>query len=103
MLVSTYRVTKFAFQNFWRNFWLSVITIMMMVMTLLTVNILLVLNFVTDQAISSVENRIEVSVYFEQDTDEATVASATSYLRGLSQVRDVLVIPPEDALARFRD
>ena len=103
MLVSTYRVTKFAFQNFWRNFWLSVITITMLVMTLLTVNILLVLNYVTDQAISSVENRIEVSVYFERDTPEPTVMSAVSYLRGISQVRDVLTISSEDALSRFTE
>ena len=103
MFVSTYRVTKFAFQNFWRNFWLSVITITMLVMTLLTVNILLVLNYVTDQAISSVENRIEVSVYFERDTPEPTVMSAVSYLRGISQVRDVLTISSEDALSRFTE
>ncbi len=103
MFVSTYRITKFAFQNFWRNFWLSVITITMLVMTLVTVNILLILNYVTDQAISSVEDRIEVSVYFEQDTKQETVDSAVSYLRGLSQVRDVVTISPDDALKRFTE
>src|SRR3989339_399848 len=101
MFVSTYRITKFAFQNFWRNFWLSVITITMLVMTLITVNILLVLNYVTDQAIRSVEDRIEVSVYFQQETKQETVDSAVSYLRGLSQVRDVVTISSEDALKRF--
>lgn len=103
MLVSTYRITKFAFQNFWRNFWLSVITITMLVMMLLTVNILLVLNYVTDQAISSVENRIEVSVYFQQNTEDETIAAAVGYLRSLSQVRDVVEISSDDALRRFKD
>lgn len=82
---------------------MSLITITMLVMTLLTVNILLVLNYVTDQAISSVENRIEVSVYFEQSTKAETITSAVEYLRGLSQVRDVLTVSPDDALKRFTE
>jgi len=102
MLVSTYRVLKFAFQNFWRNFWLSLITISMLVLTLLTVNILLVVNRVTDEAIHLVENRIEVSVYFNNDADQKKITSAVEYLRSLSQVRDVEEINADEALAKFR-
>ena len=101
MLVSTFRVTKFAFQNFWRNFWLSIITVSMLLLTLLTVNILLVLNFATDQAIGAVEERIEVSVYFHEDTENAVVGTAVEYLRGLTQVRDVETITPDEAFEKF--
>ena len=76
MFVSSYRITKFALQNFWRNFWLSIITLSMLVLTLVTINILLVLNFVTNQAIQTVEERIEVSVYFEKEVEQSTVDSA---------------------------
>ncbi len=101
MFVSSYRVTKFAFQNFWRNFWLSVITISMLVMTLMTVNILLVLNVVTQQAIELVEDKVEVSVYFQEYVEQETVDQAVSYLRGLSQVRDVETITAEEAYDQF--
>jgi cell division transport system permease protein len=101
MFVSSYRITKFAFQNFWRNFWLSVITISMLVLTLLTVNILLLMNAVAREAIELVENRIEVSVYFRETVDEATMTSAVSYLRGLAQVRDVEVITAQEAYDIF--
>ena len=102
MLTSTSRVIKFAFQNFWRNFWLSLVTISMLVLTLLTVNILLVLNRVTDQAIKFVENRIEVSVYFNQSTDVKTINDALTYLRSLPQVKDVQEITADNALALFK-
>ena len=103
MLVSSYRVTKFAFQNFWRNFWLSIVTISMLVLTLLTINILLVLNHVTNQAISFVEDRIEVSVYFHEATEEETVGSAVDYLRSLAQVKDVKTISADEAYEQFAE
>ncbi|MDG1949871.1 MAG: permease-like cell division protein FtsX [bacterium] len=101
MLVSGFRVTKFAFQNFWRNFWLSLITVSMLVLTLITINILVVLNVVTDKAISLVEDRIEVSVYFEEYTEDTTVTRAVSYMRGLSQVRDVEIVTADEAYEAF--
>lgn len=101
MFISTYRITKFAFQNFWRNFWFSLITITMLVMTLLTVNILIILNFVTDQAIQTVEDRVEISVYFHSSSPQTAVDNAVSYLRSLSQVKDVKINTAQEALDQF--
>ena len=103
MLVSSFRIGKFALQNIWRNFWLSVITVSMLVMTLLTINILLVLNVVTEQAIDFVEDRVEVSVYFEETTKDETIDEAVEYLRALSQVRDVETISAEEACEQFSE
>lgn len=102
MFVSVIRITKFAGQNFWRNFWLSLITISMLVLTLLTINVLLVLNVVTDKAIEYVEQRIEVSVYFEADAEQEKVNNTAGYLRDLPQVRDVETITSDEALERFQ-
>ncbi|MBI4256929.1 FtsX-like permease family protein [Candidatus Uhrbacteria bacterium] len=101
MFVSSYRVTKFAFQNFWRNFWLSIITVSMLLLTLVTINILLVLNVITDRAIELVEDRIEVSVYFYDYTEDTTVSAAVAYLRGLGQVRDVETVSADEAYTQF--
>lgn len=95
------RIIKFAFQNFWRNFWLSVVTVSMMVFTLLTVNMLIVLTLVGDRAVNYVQDKVEVSVYFHADVPITRVQSAADFLRGLSQVRDVSIITPEQALERF--
>jgi cell division transport system permease protein len=102
-VISILRIIKFALQNFWRNIWLSIITISMLVLTLLTVNVLVVLTMVTDTAIRAVEEKIDVSIYFEAGTPEETVKRASAYLQGLSQVRDALLITPEEGLERFRE
>lgn len=99
--MSSYRVTQFALQNFWRNFWLSIITVSMLLLTLITINILLVLNVITDRTIQLVEDRIEVSVYFQDYTEDATLSTAVAYLRGLSEVRDVEIVSAQEAYDQF--
>ncbi len=103
MLTSSIRSVKFAFQSFGRNFWLSLITVSMLVLTLVTINLLLVLQIVAAKAVSFAEERIEVSVYFYPATVEEKIQGASGYLRGLPQVRDVEVITADEALARFKE
>jgi len=103
MIVSSYRISRLAFQNFWRNFWLSAITISMLVLTILTVNVLVVLNVVSKRAIEHVESRIELSVYFNDDVSNEKAADAADYLRSLSRVSDVGVVTSEEGLQRFKD
>lgn len=81
---------------------MSIITISMLVLTLLTVNILLILNRVTDQAIAFVENRIEVSVYFNEHANDLKVTEALTYLRILPQVKEVTAISADESLAAFK-
>jgi cell division transport system permease protein len=96
------RVLRFAFQNFWRNFWLSLVTVSMMAFTLITVNMLIMLTLVGQRAVAYVQDKVEVSVYFNADVPLDRVQSASDYLRSLSQVRDVSIITPDQALAQFQ-
>jgi len=73
----------------------------MLLLTLITINILLVMNVVTDRAISLVEDRVEVSVYFYNYTEDTTLSSAVAYLRGLSQVRNVETVSAQEAYEQF--
>lgn len=98
-----HRTTKFALQNFWRNIWLSIATVLVFVLTLLTINVLLSLNVLTQAAIASVEDQIDVSVYFTQDTSDELIFAAQDYLTGLSQVEGVEYISSEQALQRFSE
>ena len=75
-MISTARVFKFAAQDFWRNFWLSVITTSIMLLAFVSVNTLLVLNILAQTAINTVEQRIDISVYFKPDASEQIVAEA---------------------------
>lgn len=95
------RTATFALQNFWRNIWLSLATILVFVLTLFIVNVLIGLRVLAQTAVASVEERIDVSVYFRQDTPEATIRMAQDYLQGLSQVASVDYVSAQDAYQRF--
>jgi cell division transport system permease protein len=102
MFVAFYRVIKFASQDFWRNFWLSAATVLILVLTLISINFLIVLNVLTKTAISEIENKIDVSIYFKQGVSESQIGSIKSYLLSLPTVKDVEYISPDYALELFR-
>jgi len=102
-LRTIHRTTKFAFQNFWRNIWLTLATILVFVLTLVTINILLSMNYMTDVAINSVENRIDVSVYFDEEASEEIIIGAKDYLLALSQVKNVEYVSADEAYIRFTE
>lgn len=97
------RIVKFAIQSTFRNFWLSFVTTTVFVLTLLTINALVILNFLADGAIESLEDRVRVEVYFTSNASEDIIKSARGYLMSLSQVKTVDVVPAEEALAAFRE
>ncbi|MBI2485258.1 FtsX-like permease family protein [Candidatus Uhrbacteria bacterium] len=96
------RILKFGCQNIARNFWLSVLTVTMLLLTLITINVLLVLQVAGQTAITSVEKRIDLVVTFRPDTREELARATQQYLIAFSQVKDARVVTPDEALAEFR-
>lgn len=102
LLVPLYRVGKFAWQGFWRNFWLSLATISIIVLASLTINALVTLNVVADSAIAALEKKIDISMYFDPEVDVVKVREVQGYLETLTQVRAIRLVPPDEALREFR-
>lgn len=88
-------------RHIWRNGWLSLATIVLLSLTILTVDVLFAMQQIGATAVRAVEDKLDVSLYFSSGTPPETVAAAAAYLRGLPEVRDVSTITPEEALARF--
>jgi cell division transport system permease protein len=97
-----FRILKFGCQNVARNFWLSALTVTMLFLTLITVNVLLVLQVAGETAIMSVEKRIDLVVSFKPEAKEEFVRATQQYLLAFSQVKDARLIAPEEALEQFR-
>ena len=102
MFTSTYRLFKFAIQNFFRNFWLSFVTITIFILTLLTINAIIFLNLMANATLKSIEDKVEITVYFNIDASEDIAKASQGYLLGLPQVRDAVFISAEDATSDFR-
>ena len=102
MLTSTFRVIKFAFQDFFRNFWLSFVTLTILILALFSINLLIIFNVVAKSAIIAIENKIDISVYFKPSISEDQVKNVQRYLQGISQVKEVQYISQDQALENFK-
>jgi len=103
MFVALFRAIKFSSQDFWRNFWLSAATVVVLVLTLVSINFLIILNVLTKTAAAEVREKIDASINFNQGVPESQVGNIKSYLLSLPQVKDVEYISPENALAAFQE
>ena len=99
--LSIIRAFGFGFQNFIRNFWLTIATISVLVLTLVSVNMLIMMNVVGKVALDAVKDKIDVSVHFHPDVEESRVQTVKITLLSLPQVRDVQVVSAADALQSF--
>ncbi|MFZ2681967.1 MAG: permease-like cell division protein FtsX [Patescibacteria group bacterium] len=99
---SVLRLLKFAGQSIARNFWLSFVTTTVLLLMLLTVNMLIVMNVLADASIKSIQDSVQVEVYFNAGTSEDIEKSVHGYLSALPEVKDVAVVSAEDSLAAFR-
>ncbi len=102
MILSTARVVKFAFKDFWRNLGLSLMTISILILTYFSLNLLVIVNFFTDAAIQVIEDRVDISVYFGPDVSDERVHGVRGNLTSLPEVKDIVFISREEALETFK-
>lgn len=100
---SIFRMLKMSFTNFWRNIWLSIATISVLVLTLVTLSILIALNVIGNSAIASIENKIDISVYLKPTINPEQSQTIEQHIRSLDGVSEVTFISKEQALQNFRE
>ncbi len=101
-LNSILQIITFAWQSFWRNIWLSVVTITIITLAFVSVNLLIILNIVTDTSIELVKDKVDVSVYFRPEVTEPQVLEVKTYLSSVAQVKDIKYKSQQEALQEFR-
>ncbi|OGY85427.1 MAG: hypothetical protein A2233_02415 [Candidatus Kerfeldbacteria bacterium RIFOXYA2_FULL_38_24] len=103
MILALARATKFAIQNFWRNLWLSIITVFILVLTTMSITLVVGMNVIGQQIISAVEQKVDVDLYFYDNVSEEQILQAQKYTQTIEGVADVIYISKTDALAKFRE
>lgn len=101
MFVTALRTTKFALQHFWRNLWISAITIFILTLTLFIVSLVGSLNLLANQAIQAVEEKVDIDLYFKTATDETDILKAKLVLEAFPEVKTVRYISKAEALQTF--
>ncbi len=97
------RIFKAGWVNFKRNSYLSIGTTGVMVLVLFLFSGLLAINYISNQIVSSLQSKIDVSVYFKPEASEEEILQVKSDLESLSQVKSVAYVSKDQALDEFKE
>ena len=100
--LDTFRALKFAFQNFWRNIWLSLVTISIITLALVSVTCLLVFNLLANNVLDQVQAKSEIYIDLTAQAKQAQIDYLVEELNKLPDIREVRHVTPEETLTRFR-
>ena len=97
------RIFNVGWTNFKRNSYLSIGTTGVMVLVLFLFSGLMSLNYLASQIVSSLEEKVDVSVYFKNDASEEEIAKVKSDLESLGTVKNVEYVSKDQALDEFKE
>lgn len=100
-LLSFARVIKFSVQDIGRNIWLSAITVVILILALFTINMLLVIDVISNASIETIKNKIDFSVYLKTDAEESEIMALKAKISNIDYVKEVRYISKAEALADF--
>lgn len=100
--ISFLRILKAAFQNFWRNIWLSLATTIIMSLTLLMISFLYFANVLGVEVLTSIEQKVDLSATFKPEVKIEQITIISDELKSREDVQDVRIVTSDDALAQFR-
>ncbi len=103
MFTTFVRVLKSGWNSFWRNKWLSSAAVFMMSLAILGISSLLMINVLINSFTAALEDKIDISVYFNLDAEEQKILEARGELVKLDEVRSVEYVSREEALKRFKE
>jgi len=103
LLIKIRRVIKVGFINFWRNGWLSLATILVMVITLFVFGSLILGRVLLNATLAQLQDKVDITVYFKTDAKEEEVIAIKDKLAKLNEVQDIIYISADKALSDFKD
>jgi len=98
-----FRIIKFAFQDIFRNFSLSFMTVLILVLMLLSVNTLIIVRIITDKSISVVRDQIDVSIYFSPEADEEQIIEIRDYISSFPEITKQTFFSSDQVLENFKN
>lgn len=99
----TKRIIKAALNDLLRNVWLNIATMSIIIVTLFTITTMLAVDTVGNFALSSLQEKIDITIQFKEDANEDKILELRKDLEELQEVKSVEYISKEQALADFKE
>lgn len=97
------RVIKAGFINFWRNGFVSLASMLVMVITLFVIAAIIFTNVLLNASLTQIKDKVDINVYFVTNAQESDILSIQKSLQSLPEVKQVTYISRDQALAEFKD
>lgn len=99
--VNVKRITKAGFVNFWRNGWVSLATVLVVIITLFVIGSLIFSRSILSSTITQLQEKVDISIYFKVDTYEENILALKGTIESKDEVKSVEYITREQALENF--
>jgi cell division transport system permease protein len=98
------RIIRSGFFSFWRNGFISLSSILVMMVTLFAIGSTIFSGVILNSTLEEIKDKVDINVYFIRTSSEADILTMKSSLEGLPEVAPpVTYISREEALANFRE
>jgi cell division transport system permease protein len=102
-MLAFFRVIKFAILDIGRNLSLSFMTVLILVLMMLSVNVLLMVRYLTSESVNYVKDQIDVSVYFDPTASDPQIDEVKKYIGAFPEVSQIEFLDRDTVLKQFRD
>ncbi|OIO18511.1 MAG: hypothetical protein COY69_02970 [Candidatus Magasanikbacteria bacterium CG_4_10_14_0_8_um_filter_32_14] len=102
MFSGFFRIIKFSFQEIIRNMSLSVMTVLILILMLLSINTLMVVKVLTDESVAAVKKQIDVSIYFNPEATLDEIQEIRDYVSAFPEVEKETFFNSEEVFANFK-
>ncbi len=88
--------------NFYRNGWLSFATVSVLAISLYIISVTMILGVTSNIVLTNIQDKINISVYFNSDVEEAKIQEIKNTLVGYQEIRSIDFVSKEQALEQFK-
>lgn len=97
------RIIKFAFQDIGRNFSLSFMTILILILMLLSMDTLISVRALTQEAVGAIKDQIDVSIYFRPEVTDENITEIRTFVESFPEVTGIEYKKPDEVMAEFQE
>ena len=102
MILTLTRTFREALNNFWRNSWLTVASVSVLIMSLYVVSLIYVTTYTANSILENIQQKVNVSVYFKSDVTEERILLAKDDFSKMSEIKSINYVSREKALEDFK-
>lgn len=102
MWIKIKRVIRAGFYNFWRNGFVSLSSVLVMVVTLFVIGSVIFSGAILSSTLDQIRDKVDINVYYITSAKEDDILAMKKNLEKLPEVSSITYVSKEESLANFK-